>query len=179
MTTHVALLRAVNVGGHNKVAMADLRDLFGELGFADAATVLQSGNVVFRGGRRSAAALEPLLEKNTADRLGVSCDYVVRSAAELQGIVGRNPFPKEATTNPGRLHVMFLKAAPSPGGVEAVVAATKGPEVLRADGRQLYLVYPAGIGASKLTGTLIERKLGVRGTARNWNTVLKLAAMCR
>jgi uncharacterized protein (DUF1697 family) len=73
---------------------------------------------------------------------------------------------------------MFLKTAPPAKQVDALQASIKGPEIIRYDGKHLYVVYPAGIGRSKLTGTLIEQKLGSRGTARNWNTILKIAALC-
>jgi len=175
---YVALLRGINVGGCNKVAMGDLRALFGKLGFADTVTLLQSGNLVFAGDRRSGAALERLFEAETAKQLGVAADYIVRSAAEWKKIVAGNPFIKEAESDPGHLVVMALKSVPAAGDVELLLGAIQGPESLRCDGQQLYIVYPDGIGRSKLTGTLIERKLKTRGTARNWNTVLKLAALC-
>lgn len=178
MAIHIALLRGINVAGHNRVAMSDLRDLLADLGFADAKSVLQSGNLIFDGDRRSGATLEGLLEKETAKRLGVSADYIVRSASEWKKVVARNPFPKEAKADPGHLVVMFLKSAPSANHPKALEAANKGPETFRLEGKQLYIVYPNGIGRSKLTGTLIERSLECRGTARNWNTVLKLAVLC-
>lgn len=178
MSTHVALLRAINVGGHNQVAMSDLRDLLAELGFAGGKSLLQSGNLVFTSDRLTGADLERLLEKETAKRLGVSTDYLVRGAKEWEKVVARNPFPKEAKKDPSHLVVMFLKTAPSAKTVDAVRASIKGPEIIRCDGRHLYVVYPAGIGRSKLTGSLIERKLGTLGTARNWNTTLKLLALC-
>jgi uncharacterized protein (DUF1697 family) len=173
---HVALLRGINVGGRNLVAMSDLRDLFGSLELAGAQSLLQSGNLVFWSDGRKAAELEQLLESETKKRLDVSVDYFVRSAKEWAAIVAGNPFPKEAQRDPGHLVVMFLKKAPTATAVKALHAANKGPEIVRALGRQLYIVYPIGIGRSKLTGTLIERTLDTRGTARNWNTVLKLAA---
>src|SRR5262245_8439527 len=108
---HVALLRGINVGGHNKVAMSDLRDLLGQLGFAGAKTLLQSGNVVFESPRLTGVELEHLLEKETAARLGVSVDYVVRSAVEWARIVAGNPFPDAANDDPGHLVVMCLKSA--------------------------------------------------------------------
>jgi uncharacterized protein (DUF1697 family) len=74
---------------------------------------------------------------------------------------------------------MFLKTAPPAERVDSLRASIKGPEIIQSDGKQLYVVYPAGIGGSKLTGALIEKKLGTRGTGRNWNTVLKLATLCR
>ncbi|HEV3204383.1 MAG TPA: DUF1697 domain-containing protein, partial [Gemmataceae bacterium] len=94
-------------------------------------------------------------------------------------IVARNPFPNEATSDPSHLVVTLLKTTPQTKDLKALQAAIRGPEVIRAKGKQLYAVYPAGIGRSKLTNTLIEQKLGSRGTGRNWNTVLKLAALCR
>lgn len=179
MSVHIALLRGINVGGHNVVAMSDLRDLFGALGLVGATSLLQSGNLVFQSDQLKDAALEHLLEVETAKRLNVSADYLVRSAAEWDKIVARNPFPEEAKNDPGHLVVMFLKTAPPAKRVDVLQAAVEGPEIMRSSGKQLYIVYPAGIGRSKLTGALIEKTLGARGTGRNWNTVLKLAALCR
>jgi uncharacterized protein (DUF1697 family) len=177
MPTHIALLRAVNLGPYNRVAMADLRDLAVALGFEQPKTLLQSGNLVFRNGRPTGAALEALLERETAARLGLEIAYVVRTVAEWQAIVSRNPFPEEARRDPAHLVLLCLKAVPAPGALERLQAAIPGREVVRTDGRQAYLVYPDGIGTSKLTNAVIERRLGTAGTGRNWNTVLKLAAL--
>ena len=179
MSTYVALLRGINVGGHNAVAMSDLRDLLTDLGFAGATTLLQSGNVVFKATGQTNSALESLLEKETARRLGVSADYIVRSANEWAKVVAANPFPKEAEEDPGHLIVMSLKSAVAAKSVEALQVSVKGPETVRGSGKQIYIVYPEGMGRSKLTGTVIEKKLGSRGTARNWNTALKLLAVSR
>jgi uncharacterized protein (DUF1697 family) len=177
MSVHIALLRGINVGGHNQVAMSDLRKLLDDLSFAGAKSLLQSGNLVFKSERRTGAALEHLLETETAKRLGVSADYLVRSAAEWGQIVDRNPFQEGAKKAPSHLLVMFLKTAPRPQDVDELRASNEGPELIRCDRKQLYIVYPAGIGRSKLTGTWIEKRLGTRGTARNWNTILKLLAL--
>jgi uncharacterized protein (DUF1697 family) len=158
--------------------MSELRNLLETLGFADVKSLLQSGNLVFQGARRTGAMLERQLEAQTNERLGVSADYFVRSAAEWELVVARNPFPREAERDPSHLLVMFLKEVPEESAVKALEAGIKGPEIVHADAKELYLVYPAGIGTSKLTSTVIERTLGTRGTGRNWNTVLKLAAMC-
>ena len=93
--------------------------------------------------------------------------------------IARNPFPKEAESDPGHLLVVFLKEAPDAKSVKALQSAIKGPETVRSEGKQLYVVYPAGVGTSKLTNALIERTLGTRGTGRNWNTILKLATLVR
>ena len=107
----------------------------------------------------------------------MQADCFVRTAVEWAALLAENPFADEARRDPGRLVVMCLKAVPPAEAVKRLHAAIRGSEVLRAADRQLYIVYPDGIGRSRLTGVLIERTLGTRGTARNWNTVLKLAAM--
>jgi uncharacterized protein (DUF1697 family) len=179
MTIRIALLRAVNVAGHQQVAMGDLRDLLTQLGLVDVRSLLQSGNLVFRSDSRSGAALERLLESEVSKRLDLQTDFFIRSAKELTAIVTNNPFRAEAARDPGHLVVMFLKDAPDAKNIEALRAAITGAEILSADGKQLYIVYPDGIGRSRLTNALIERKLGTRGTGRNWNTVLKLDALAK
>ncbi|MBI4233388.1 MAG: DUF1697 domain-containing protein [Chloroflexi bacterium] len=177
MTIHVALLRSINVGGHKQVAMADLRDLCTRLGFDDARSLLQSGNLVFRSDARKGAALERLLETEAEKRLGLRTDFFVRTVEQWRSVVARNPFREEAKRDPSHLLVMFLKGAPQAGGMEALRAAITGPEVVRAEGREAYLVYPNGIGRSRVTNILIEKKLSKCATGRNWNTVLKLDAL--
>lgn len=177
MTVRIALLRAVNLPSHGKAAMSDLRDHFTALGFAEVKTLLQSGNVVFRGGMREGGALERYLETETEKRLGLKTDFFVRTAKEWEALVARNPFPDEAKKDPSHLVVMFLKDAADKKAVAELQAAITGPEVVRAEGRHAYITYPAGIGRSKLTNALIEKKLGTRSTGRNWNTVLKLKAL--
>jgi uncharacterized protein (DUF1697 family) len=177
MTTYIALLRGINVGGHQKVTMADLRDMATHLGLAEAQTLLQSGNLVFRTAARSATQLEHLLEAEAIKRLALQSDFIVRTAEEWKTIAARNPFLEQAERDPSHLVVMFFKDAPKASDIAALRAVITGPEIVHADGRQAYITYPDGIGDSRLTNSLIERKLGVRGTARNWNTVLKLEAL--
>jgi uncharacterized protein (DUF1697 family) len=176
VSVHIALLRAVNVAGFGKLSMADLRAFLAAAGFRDARTLLQSGNAVFSADAPS-ADVETRLEKEAAKRLGLRTAFLVRSADEWSDVVARNPFRAEAKRDPARLVVMFFKDAPAAAAVDALSAVITGPEVVRAGGRQLYITYPDGQGRSKLTGALIERKLGTTGTARNWNTVTKLAAL--
>jgi uncharacterized protein (DUF1697 family) len=177
MTIQIALIRGINVGGHQAVAMSDLRDLLTQLGFDGSRSLLQSGNLIFRCSARIGAELESLLEMEAEKRLGLRADFLIRNAKEWGQVVARNPFRKEAERDPSHLVVMFLKSAADAKDVKAVQAAIAGRETIRADGRQLYIVYPDGIGKSRLTNALIEKKLGIRGTARNWNTVLKIAAL--
>jgi uncharacterized protein (DUF1697 family) len=177
MSTYIALLRAINLAGYQRVAMSDLRDLLGGLGFEDVRSLLQSGNLVFRSGARDGTQVERRLEAEAAKRLGLATGFIVRSAEEWEAVVAGNPFPAEAKRDPGHLLVVFLKGAPAAKGVESLQAAIKGREVVRARGKDAYIVYPDGIGRSRLTNALIEKHLGTRGTGRNWNTVLKLHAL--
>ena len=177
MQTHIALLRGINVGGKNLIPMAELRTLAASLGFQGVQTLLQSGNLVVQSEKLSGHELEAHLEVETSKRFGIKPDYVVRTAEEIAAAIASNPFPKEAETDPSHLVVMFLKSEPEPGRFETLRAAVKGSEILALLGRHLFITYPDGIGNSKLTINVIESKLGVRGTARNWNTVSKLAAL--
>ena len=176
MTTYVALLRGINVGGNQMIAMADLRAALAEMGLADVRTLLQSGNVVFRARARAPDKLEALLEKATGARFGFTPAYHVRTADEWRAVVEANPFPREAKADPGHLLVTFFKAPLDSEKVRTLQAAITGRELVRSDGRQLYMIYPDGVGASK-AALLVDKVLGVRGTARNWNTVMKLARL--
>jgi len=175
--TYIGLLRAVNLGPHNKVGMADLRSLLEGLGLQDVQTLLQSGNVVFRRDARAAGPLELQLEEAIAKRFKVETDVFVRTASEWHDLIVANPFPREATDDPSHLLAVVLKDAVPPARVTALQKSITGREVVRAKGRCAYIVYPDGIGRSRLTSALIEKGLATRGTARNWNTVLKLRAL--
>lgn len=176
MTTYVALVRGVNVGGNKMVAMADLRAAMTEMGLSDVRTLLQSGNVVFRAPAKATGKLEALLETELGRRLGMPREFHVRTAAEWRAVVQANPFPDEAASDPGHLLVTFFKSPLDPAKVKALQAAIPGRERCRCDGRQLYMTFPDGMGTSKVPA-LADKTLGVRGTGRNWNTVIKLLTM--
>jgi uncharacterized protein (DUF1697 family) len=179
MPTYIALLRGINVGGNKMVSMADLRALTESLGFTNVRTLLQSGNLLLdaSGGRRSPAALEKQLEAETLKRFKIEVSYLVRTPADLAAVIQANPFPREAAADPSHLLVMFLKSPPAPACIKDLAAVVKPPEKLHVIGNHAYISYGAGVGTSKLTGAVIEKKLACRGSARNWNTVLKLAAL--
>jgi len=177
VTVHIALLRAVNVGGSGRsLPMAELRALLADLGCANPRTLLQSGNAVFAH-KTGAVALEARLEAATRKRFGMDVTYLLRSADEWNAIVARNPFAKAAQDDPSRFVLMALKTAPPAAAVKALRAQYKGPETFEVIGRDAYVIYPEGQGRSRFSNAMIERRLGVAGTARNWNTVLKLAAL--
>jgi uncharacterized protein (DUF1697 family) len=156
--------------------MADLKRVAEELGLTDARTLLQSGNLLFQT-KKTGVTLEKQLEGALTEQLALTTAVVVRSAAEWHAAIERNPFATEARKDPGHLVLMPLKAVPAKGAVAALEAAIVGRERIQLLGQNLYLVYPDGIGESKLTTALIEKKLGVTGTGRNWNTTRKIAAL--
>jgi uncharacterized protein (DUF1697 family) len=140
MTTYIALLRAVNLGTHNKVAMRDLCQLLTTVGMQGTQSVLQSGNVLFRTNLSKTPELERVLEDATDKRLGLRADFFVRSARDWEAIIARNPFPDEAARDPSHVLVMFLKDTPDRAAMTALQQAINGREVVRAEGRQIYIV---------------------------------------
>jgi uncharacterized protein (DUF1697 family) len=171
---YAAFLRAVNVAG-KQVSMSALKAMLSELGFDNAQSLLQSGNLVFDARQGRPAELEALLESQTERRLSIRTEYFIRDGKELVRVIAGNPFRREAQDDPARLVVVFLKKAPVAKDVAALQSGIKGPEVIETSGRHLYITYPDGQGRSKLTNAVIEKTLNTRGTARNWNTVLKVA----
>src|SRR5437867_3830056 len=131
VTSYIALLRAVNLAGLNKVAMADLRALVSDLGFEDPRTLLMSGNVVFSARSGSSERIEATLEKRAPKKLGVTTDFFVRTASEWSTMIAANPFTIEAKRDPGYLVVMILKSAPSRARVNVLNEAIKGHEEVR------------------------------------------------
>lgn len=170
---HIALLRAINVGGRNKVAMSWLKEALLAMGFTDVATVVQSGNAVFTGAGEDLAG--DIERRITAD-LGLTVSVLTRTRDELADVVARNPWP-DRVADPTSVHVDFLSETPSPAKIATLDPEALRPDEFRVDGTEAYLWYPNGSGRSKLTNDLLERRLGVVGTARNWNTVTKLLAL--
>ena len=184
MPTHVALLRGINVGGRNKVAMADLRTVVASLGHGDVATYIQSGNVVFTSSGTHTGALAAKLEHALEQAVGVRSSVVVLSRAELAKAVADNPFPDE--TDPRRLHAIFRGATVTAKQAAAIADAERraadkgGRDQARVVGRTVYLHTPDGFGRSELAAQLAKSDPAATdrgGTARNWATVTKLLAM--
>ena len=175
VTRQIALLRGINLGARNRVAMPALRELLAELGYDDVRTLLQSGNVVLSGGG-SGARLERRLERAIAKHLGVDTKVVVRSRDELAKVVERDPLGRVAK-DPKRYQVSFLSARPAAARLRELEALDAAPERFAVHGREIYAWHPDGLQRSKLAAALSDGKLGVTATARNWNTVTKLLAL--
>ena len=173
MATHVALLRAVNVGGL-KLAMADLREIGRALGWIDVATHLNSGNLLLTTDEGS-ATVAARLEAALAERYAREVPVMVRTCEQLASVLERLPFRGDAYDE-RRLHVAFLAAAPA-ASAPARVAADEGEEGI-VDGSEAFLHYPSGVGRSKLTTAALERALGVAVTVRGVRTVAGLVERC-
>ena len=178
---YVALLRGINVGGRNKVAMADLRQVAESLGHTEVATYIQSGNLVFTNTGDNTVALADALEQEIARSLAVRPAVVVLSRADLAQVIADNPFPGES--NPKALHAVFRREAMTPDAIAAVAdaeqkARSKGcQDEAVVVGRTLFLRTPDGLGRSELAAQLARVGSQAAGTARNWSTVNRLLAM--
>jgi uncharacterized protein (DUF1697 family) len=182
MTTHVALLRGINVGGNNKVPMAELRAAVNSLGYSDVSTYIQTGNVLFSTPETDTAVLEAAISDVIARTFSLQIGVVVVTRDELAAVLRQNPYPDEA--NPKYVHVMFHAAEPDQaqsGRLKEAneAAAAKGTrDSVTAIGRVLYLHTPDGFGTSDLAKTLSRGTVRANGTARNLATTAKLLALC-
>jgi uncharacterized protein (DUF1697 family) len=182
--THVALLRGINVGGNNKVPMADLRELITSLGYTNVATYIQSGNVVFTSQDSQdtdTAKLAEVLDEKVAERFSVPGHVIVVSRDEMARVIADNPYPDEP--NPKALHAVFRRTDLTTGDLDRVEqarqrAAGKGcQDEVTIVGRTLFLRTPDGLGRSELAAQLSRTSSMKTGTARNWATVTRLMAM--
>ena len=172
MTVMVALLRGVNVGGHSKLAMSDLRDVISSCGYKDVRTYIQSGNAVFTTSTRSSSAVAEDLRAAIALRTSVNTEVIVRTRSELEKAVAGNPFLARGA-DPAQLHLVFTSERATLSGLDIPSYA---PEAAIASGRHIYLLLPNGIGHSKLAADIARTK-DATGTVRNWRTVTMLLEM--
>jgi|SRR6185437_2258955 uncharacterized protein (DUF1697 family) len=181
MPRYVALLRGINVGGRNKVAMADLRRITAALGHTEVATYIQSGNVVFTSPDASVTGLADALEQEIARSLAVRPVVVVLSRDGLAQVVADNPFPGEP--NPKCLHAVFRRQEMPPAAIAAIAAAQQSAQAKGSQdeavvvGQTLFLHTPGGLGRSELAAQLARSSAQTAGTARNWATVTRLMTM--
>ncbi|MEE6265809.1 MULTISPECIES: DUF1697 domain-containing protein [Streptomyces] len=177
MPRQIALLRGINVGGHNAFPKARQLELARSLGFEEVSVLLQTGNLVFADPGTAPAETARRIEERIAAELGLSVPVVVRTRDEWAATVAGNPFPL-AVPEPKTLHVTFLSQVPTDTArLDALDQDAYAPDRFRLMGRDLYLWCPQGIGRSKLAEAVGRARLGVTATARNWNTVTKLLAL--
>jgi uncharacterized protein (DUF1697 family) len=178
MTVYVSMLRAVNVGGSSRLKNDALRAVYESIGLKDVRTVLQSGNVVFRSAIADRQQLAQRIRQELERQLELEVEVILRTLAEIAGIVERGPV-LSPRADMSKLLVMFLSGVPDAPAQASLAKWHKGPEMLEMRGPEIYLYYPDGIGRSKLSGAVIENKLDISGTARNWNTLQKLLDTAR
>jgi uncharacterized protein (DUF1697 family) len=177
MPAAISLLRGVNVGGHNKIKMEELRELYGSLGLGHAQTYVQSGNVVFRTDARDFTRLSKRIADAIEQRFAFRPGVILRTAADLRAVIEANPFTSRRDLDPSRLLVQFLASELPADARERILRIETEPEELRMMGRELYIYYPNGLARPKVAWALIERILQTPCTGRNWNTVRKLLEM--
>ena len=177
MPTAISFLRGINVGGHKKIKMAELRALYESLGFHRTRTLLQSGNAVFATEERDLAAVQGKIESGIHSEFAFDVRVIMRTADEFAALLDRHPFSADQLRDPAKLAVVFLSDAPASNALNDLIESNPGRETVHASGRELFIHYPDGMARSKLNNQQIERKLGLISSARNWNTcqrILKL-----
>jgi uncharacterized protein (DUF1697 family) len=175
-TTFIALLRGINVTGHNRISMPELRVLAAGLGLADARTYIQSGNLVFRAAGR-VADLEGQLEAAIQRQFGLKIPVIARRAADWAEYIGHYPFSAEAESVPTQVILALSKAMPKPGVVDGLRERAAAGERIVQQGDAIWIHYAGGFGRSKLTPSLLDRLAGSPVTTRNWRTVLAIAGL--
>ncbi len=173
MATWIVLLRGVNVGGANRLAMADLRALMGSLGHTSVSTYIQSGNIVLTSARSDRTSLAAEMCAGIEQAHGLSVSAVLRTPEELRAALAANPFTTEPEAT--KVLITFLSDVPAPEHLATLERDRFTPDRFQLLGSEIYMHYPTGVGRSKMTLDYFEKRLGgVRGTARNLNTVSKL-----
>jgi uncharacterized protein (DUF1697 family) len=174
MTKYIALLRGINVGGHKKIIMADLRILFQKLGFSDVASYIQSGNIIFHCQESDISKLEQQIEQEIENAYGFKVPVLVLAASHLDKIIKDNPFKPFDEGDISKIFYVFLKDVPQKAAVELFNKTKYENERFFIQGDYIYLKCLAGMGKAKLTTNIFEKRLGVEATARNHKTTLKL-----
>lgn len=180
VTTVIALLRGINVGGQKMIKMADLKSIFESMGFLHVRTYIQTGNVIFETDEDCTDLLRENTEHRLADALGYEVPVILRTLTELEDIIRNNPFDGSEITDPKQLYVSFLSAEPAGESVNELARYTGGgDDEIRVIHREVYLLCRQPYHKTAYSNHFLERKLKVQATARNWNTVNKVISIGR
>ena len=175
MNTYIALLRGINVSGHHKIKMADLKLLFLNNGFSEVKTYIQSGNVIFKTNELNTDKIEQCIIMAVEKQFSYDIKVLVLTKKELSTIFNSNPFLERASIDISALCVTFLSAIPTQDKVtEIKELGLKNNDEFSLEKKNIYLHCPNGFGKTKLTNNLFERKFKVNATTRNWKTITKL-----
>ena len=179
MPIYISMLRGINVGGHKRIKMDQLRRSFEALGFEQVKTYIQSGNVVFKTAKSSPAALSKKIEESILKDFGFPASVISRTADEMSKMIAENPFLKQRGIDPAKLHVMFLSEPPTPAALKELAEVTVAPDQCQCSAREIYFYLPNGVSKSVLWNSPVDRILAVVTTTRNWRTVNTLHRMCQ
>lgn len=179
MTTYIALLRGINVGGNKIIKMQDLKTTFQSLGFHNVRTYIQSGNVLFESDEESESLLSGVIERQIKEIFGFDVSVMIRTLAEMEQTIANNPFHLSEPEDFKRWYVSFLPAEPSAEARDKLRIYENGPDKIRFIGREMYVLYDVSVSQSPLFKVPFDKILGMSVTARNWNTANKLVTMGR
>jgi len=177
METHLALLRGINVSGQKLIKMEDLRKLLADEGFDNVQTYIQSGNIIFDSSEKVKAKVADKIKKLISAHYGFDVSILMLNHADLAKAIENNPFIKEKDINLKQVYVTFLSDKPSPENIEKFAATNIGNDIAILSDDVMYLKYFDSAANTRLSNVLIENKLKVTATTRNWNTTLKLMDM--
>lgn len=172
--TYIALLRGINVSGHKKIKMADLRIALEQLNFTDIVTYIQSGNIVFKSVHNSITELELLIQKQILTDFGFEVPVLIKTPKELKTVFDNNPFEKNKLNDPKLFYVVFLKDKPQQKHIETLKTYDYSPEAYVINEKIIYFYAANGAGNAKMSNNFFENKLKVIATSRNWRTIQKL-----
>ena len=177
MPAYVAMLRGVNVTGHNSIKMGQLRGLCDKLGFQKVETYVQSGNIILQAKTENPALLSKRISESIFDSFGFETPVIVRTSKEMEDVVESNPFLKEKDIDSSKLHVTFLADVVQKSSLKALEKLAKGQDRFYPASREIYLYCPEGYGRTKLSNNAIEKALSATATTRNWRTTNTLLDM--
>jgi uncharacterized protein (DUF1697 family) len=171
----ISFLRGVNMAGHNIIKMSELSLLYKELGFTDAFTYIQSGNVIFTlKGEKDVALAGSEIENAILEKFGYDVPVMIRTEEEIRNLISVNPFLDYENFDPSKMAVIFLHEKPSEAQIGKVINADYPPDKFKISDSEIFIYCPDGFGRTKIYTGFFEKKMGVRGTGRNWNTITTL-----
>jgi uncharacterized protein (DUF1697 family) len=172
METFITFLRGINMTGHNSVKMTDLTLLYKNLGFTDAVTYIQSGNVIFTGyNNLTAPEIALMIEKAILERFNFIIPVMIRTVEEIRSFMSLNPFLYEDNFDPSKMAVILLYEKATEQQIQKVAYIDYPPDKFKIEGKEIFLYCPNGFGRTKIYTNFFEKKMGVTGTARNWKTI--------
>jgi uncharacterized protein (DUF1697 family) len=177
MNTYIALLRGINVSGHKLIRMELLRKALAELGYADIATYIQSGNIIFKSDIKDPKILETQIADKIEQHFSFTVPVIIVTPSELKSVVNNNPYAGREISDPAQPYIAFLSGKPANGQIAVLKGIDFGRDEFTVIDKSVYILYADSAGNTKLTNTALENKLMVKATSRNWKTIHKLIEM--